>query len=430
MGSLAAKVQNIADVKQALKEKFYINNTTPFADFIKRMSKDETIKLGVIDSDGNFCQLDFLWDFTVSGEPEQVEKLYSFKFDPAAALNEAEIVSSGEDVFEKLQKISDTKLAIKEKFAIDDRVVFADYPETIVESSKVILGYVDRFKRFQPLTFDGDTGKISAEPETPHVYYTVEEKNPPLTITNIGSEDTALFMASGYIGGSGPRRAHIKADYLKSDGTSGRWYYTSDNQQNVSDKIILKPGEYCRFKYYDDGNPEYNDPGAYWQFYSEGSLLKVSGDISSMGRKLVSNSADATAGFCRYNHFFHGMSNLVSAKELILHPNPMSEAYRFLFYQCTSLVDAPDIPPPRSYHNTETHFNYGIYVWMFGGCTALKRIKVNFTEWPRKSDDDTSLLTGNWMWDVPPGGTFYKPEALEERFGPDYIPEGWTVENF
>lgn len=60
--------------------------------------------------------------------------------------------------------------------------------------------------------------------------------------------------------------------------------------------------------------------------------------------------------------------------------------------------------------------------YMFDGCTNLSSVTVHFTSWP------TSVRTTNWMRNVSPTGIFRCPPELPDQRGPNFIPEGWTVE--
>ena len=60
----------------------------------------------------------------------------------------------------------------------------------------------------------------------------------------------------------------------------------------------------------------------------------------------------------------------------------------------------------------------------FDGCSALSNIEVDFTTW---GTFGTEFL--NWVRGVSTTGTFVKPAALPEEYGPSRIPTGWTVIN-
>ena len=87
--------------------------------------------------------------------------------------------------------------------------------------------------------------------------------------------------------------------------------------------------------------------------------------------------------------------------------------YGNIFNGCTGLTSAPELPAvtlaSTCYHR------------IFYGCTHLSLIRVHFIAW--------GTQTFNWVSDVSPTGTFYKPSALPEAYGTNRIPTGWTVVN-
>ncbi len=87
--------------------------------------------------------------------------------------------------------------------------------------------------------------------------------------------------------------------------------------------------------------------------------------------------------------------------------------YHQMFLNCTSLENAPDLPAEI--------LAAGCYGSMFQGCTSLKHIKVGFKDWGDGS------ITRDWVKDVPSPGVFECPEALEEKYGKDYIPENREI---
>ena len=92
---------------------------------------------------------------------------------------------------------------------------------------------------------------------------------------------------------------------------------------------------------------------------------------------------------------------------------PNSYGFLDLFYGCTSLTQAPELPATTL---TERCYNS-----MFEGCTNLSQIDVTFEEWPVNDE------TYRWVTNVAPTGTFYCPKVLPLEYGVDRIPEGWTV---
>jgi hypothetical protein len=112
-----------------------------------------------------------------------------------------------------------------------------------------------------------------------------------------------------------------------------------------------------------------------------------------------------------YNGMFSGCTSLTKAFDL--HAYSLADnCYRDMFSGCTSLTQAPEIwatSVRSSFHG------------MFNGCVNLSSIKVHFSEWWRPD---------NWMVNVAPTGTFICPRGLEEIYGADAIPDGWTVEYY
>ena len=92
--------------------------------------------------------------------------------------------------------------------------------------------------------------------------------------------------------------------------------------------------------------------------------------------------------------------------------------YSGMFYDCTSLTAAPELP-------ATTLANY-CYYRMFYGCTAMSSVKVSFTAW-------STLGTIEWLSGVSSTGTFTCPYALGTADtitrGVSNCPTGWDVVN-
>jgi hypothetical protein len=86
-----------------------------------------------------------------------------------------------------------------------------------------------------------------------------------------------------------------------------------------------------------------------------------------------------------------------------------------MFESCANITSAV-------LNSTSTPASYS-YNTMFGGCTSLNYIEVNFSNWG--SNDGCQ----HWVWNVAANGTFVKPAALPEERGDNRIPSGWTVVN-
>jgi hypothetical protein len=121
--------------------------------------------------------------------------------------------------------------------------------------------------------------------------------------------------------------------------------------------------------------------------------------------------ATTLANSC-YENMFYGCTSLKVAPELPA-TTLASNCYWSLFNKCTSLITAPDLPATTLASNCYFH--------MFNGCTSLKYMKVLCTTNP-----NSYIL--NWVKDVPSGGTFVmNPDAAWSTTG--IIPDGWNVVN-
>lgn len=140
-------------------------------------------------------------------------------------------------------------------------------------------------------------------------------------------------------------------------------------------------------------------------------------------------SATTLAEEC-YAGMFSNCTSLTQAPKLPA-TTLAEECYVGMFLGCASLTEAPELPATTLARNC--------YMQMFKECSNLSYIKVNFTQWPElllecstRLDDDTPCDTTymGWVADVAPTGTFVCPEALPEEYGPQRIPQGWTVKAF
>jgi hypothetical protein len=87
-----------------------------------------------------------------------------------------------------------------------------------------------------------------------------------------------------------------------------------------------------------------------------------------------------------------------------------------MFYDCSSLTTAPELPA--------TTLAYWCYRYMFNGCSNLNYIKMLATD---ISADDCLY---NWVKGVASTGTFVKNSSMTNLpTGTSGIPEGWTVVN-
>ena len=121
--------------------------------------------------------------------------------------------------------------------------------------------------------------------------------------------------------------------------------------------------------------------------------------------------ATTLADFC-YTGMFSGCRKLTKAPKLPA--STLAEGcYKWMFSKCTNLTQAPELPA--------TTLAEECYNNMFSGCKKLSRIKVAITDWGTDTD--------SWVKDVAKNGTFICPKNLPTKYGEDFIPEGWKIEN-
>lgn len=116
-----------------------------------------------------------------------------------------------------------------------------------------------------------------------------------------------------------------------------------------------------------------------------------------------------------YTEMFAGCSSLVYAGRI------HGKTYGYsscngMFSSCTSLSKAPDIEWTTFSNNTDS------MGYLFNN-TEASYIRVAFKAWNKQTNI-------NWLNNVSPTGYFYKPSALPEIRGANYIPQGWIVVNY
>ena len=147
-------------------------------------------------------------------------------------------------------------------------------------------------------------------------------------------------------------------------------------------------------------------------------------------------------GVASCNAMFQECTSLVNAPELpALHLDTSS--YTNMFYGCTSLQKAPSVLPSQSLQRY-------CYNTMFRGCSSLERAsiilglefnadsvctqmfygcsKLNYIEC-HLDDELGSGYTSSWVYGVGTSGTFVKNSCASwsDVFGNDAIPTGWNV---
>ena len=193
----------------------------------------------------------------------------------------------------------------------------------------------------------------------------------------------------------------------------------------------INAGEKIYFKATENASPFSGTTSNYYKFSTE-KTCNVSGHPYSLYAKFSSyffgnlfsdtNVVDASgltledvvSHSCYYNMFYK-CTSLVTAPELPA--TTLSDyCYASMFYGCTSLTSAPTLPA--------TTLISGCYTEMFSGCTNLNYIKCLAT------NISASGCTTSWVTNVASTGTFVKnPNMSSWPTGTSGIPTGWTVED-
>jgi hypothetical protein len=111
-----------------------------------------------------------------------------------------------------------------------------------------------------------------------------------------------------------------------------------------------------------------------------------------------------------YRFMFNSCTSLVTAPELPA-TTLAEECYRGMFYGCTSLTTAPELPA--------TTLAANCYRAMFYGCTSLTSITMHYT-------GTTTSFTSVWVGGITTTGTLYKAGTQYSASGDDTYPSTWT----
>ena len=130
---------------------------------------------------------------------------------------------------------------------------------------------------------------------------------------------------------------------------------------------------------------------------------------------MLSPIPEITAATLAENCFdsMYSQCSSMTAASVLKSPVMAQYCCQLMYYNCTSLesVDIPNV----------TLASY-CFRRMFYGCSSLNLISTDMTSW-------SSTATQDWVDGVAASGTFTKPSALSESYGPNRIPDGWKVVN-
>ena len=267
--------------------------------------------------------------------------------------------------------------------------------------------------------------------------FTAEANNSSVQLTAVGSAPVVTLVKS-------------------FDGVNWEAYAVGEviELPSVGDFVYLAAGE--------GGNKTFGTSSArrHNKFVING-LVAASGDITSLRRfELIQTPL---ANYC-YMRMFYGCTGLTRAPELPATTLAIN-CYSYMFYGCTGLTSAPELPATtlasRCYNSMfegctgltsapelpATTLADNCYSYMFNGCTGLTRapelpattLASNCYSYMFNGCTGLSLIkvrfttwgsqTSYWVQGVSPTGTFYKPTALPKGYETSKIPPGWTVVN-
>ena len=141
--------------------------------------------------------------------------------------------------------------------------------------------------------------------------------------------------------------------------------------------------------------------------------LHCGGTISSLLTGDTEPLTDLTGHDYAYKYLFGQMTTLLNAPELPA--TTLSDyCYYGMFEGCGSLEDAPELPA--------TELKNNCYAFMFHNCTEIDEIHCNAT------NISANNCTNGWVGDVSATGTFYRNANNESwTIGTSGIPNGWGV---
>ena len=221
--------------------------------------------------------------------------------------------------------------------------------------------------------------------------FTAEEAGSTISMNRYGSAPT-VYLETSPTGKEGSW----------SDFTVGS---TTITLANVGDKVYFRAKQ------------DNNSFGAYVSYNYSYNYFVMTGKLAASGNlntllKADGSVLDLNERYYCYSNMFYGCTSLTQAPELPA--TTLAEScYRYMFGNCTSLTQAPELPA--------TTLAGSCYKNMFEYCSNINNINVSFSAW---SPTDA---TNNWVLELGSSGTFTCPTALPETYGTSNIPEGWTV---
>lgn len=177
--------------------------------------------------------------------------------------------------------------------------------------------------------------------------------------------------------------------------------------------------------------------------FSSTGAFDVEGNVMSL---LYGDDYEDKTSLSGKNYVFYGLfsgcTGVVNAGNMVLPATRLSErCYSSMFYNCTSLVTAPELPAMRlenscymsmfayctSLTTSPVLSAYTLselcYCTMFYGCTSMNTVTCLATD---KSANNCTL---SWLESVASTGTFYRSPGASWERGWKGVPYDWTIQN-
>ena len=280
-------------------------------------------------------------------------------------------------------------------------------------------------------TFDKNTRKLSFEDRAGNEIYsfTVPERAPvdditkPLTFKATKDGSTVKLTKNGEPSG----------DFQTSTDGGNTW-----SDYTIGTYITINTGDEVSFRAKSDRTSA-QDSKNYFKFSMTGKI-EAWHNVMSMSRtndfstyntvvnyafhrlfydctsltKAPELPATTLAQSC-YNGMFDGCESLIEAPELPATKLAQS-CYSYMFYGCQSLTKAPALPA--------TYLVFSCYYCMFVSCSKLKEVRI-------AAIGTNTYALDNWLSGVSATGDFYcKPNAaIFPKDSESGIPKGWTRHN-
>ena len=281
--------------------------------------------------------------------------------------------------------------------------------------------------------FEGDiptpTTPPGPEPPTPPTPPTPEGKYMTITVLDGDTGETTIS----------PTVTGTLSPNLQYRINNGDW---TDFIVGTTVDIQVVAGDFVQFKGVNESGVSTSTEN-YLKFAIYGNPVALSGNVMSLIDS-VGDTLEIPNSYCFYRLFMN--SNVKTVSKDFLPATTITEyCYASLFYNCRSLVDAPDLPANELKNNCYRELFYDCsnlvkapllpanelklecYNKLFQGCKKLNYVKCLAT---RGTYFPSASATTAWMSGVANDGIFEKPaESVYLTDSGSGIPSRWTVVN-